>query len=141
VLGFLIGTKIDKGCYRCTLGRKKKNAFQVYPTHGSPMLQEEFGATEQSVSSRLASTVVGCDDITGEAGPPLPQCELKPLADELIGRRCGSHSLGLVYWFLRNAGMEDHEARAEFEQFLSGTLSNRVLDIAAGWIKAERGNE
>jgi hypothetical protein len=52
---------------------------------------------------------------------------------------CGSHSLGLVYSFLRKAGLDEGEARAEFEQFLSGTLSERMLDTATRWIQAERG--
>jgi hypothetical protein len=39
-------------------------------------------------------------------------------------------ALGLVYWFLRKAGMDDEEARAEFELFMSGTLSEKLLDIA-----------
>jgi hypothetical protein len=47
--------------------------------------------------------------------------------------------LGLVYSFLRKAGLDEGEARAEFEQFLSGTLSERVLDTATRWIQAERG--
>jgi len=48
---------------------------------------------------------------------------LERMADELIERCCGSDSLGLVYRFLRNAGMDGVEARAEFEQFRSGMLS------------------
>jgi hypothetical protein len=47
--------------------------------------------------------------------------------------------LGLVYSFLRKAGLDEGEARAEFEQFLSGTLSERMLDTATRWIQAERG--
>src|SRR5215468_11231895 len=67
---------------------------------------------------------------------PTPVCESRPsalggLADDLIERCCGSHSVALVYRFLRNAGMDELEARAEFEQFLSGTLSEKLLDTAA----------
>jgi hypothetical protein len=72
---------------------------------------------------------------------PKSVCESEPstlgaLADDLIERCCGSHSLALVYRFLRNAGMDELEARAEFEQFLLGTLSEKLLDTAARCIGA-----
>ena len=75
------------------------------------------------------------------ADRPRPVCESGPsavggLADDLIERCCGSHSLALVYRFLRNAGMDELEARAEFEQFLSGTLSEKLLDTAARCVGA-----
>jgi hypothetical protein len=94
------------------------------------MLREEFGSTEGAVFTDL-------DHVRAEVARELLH-PCGPLAEELIEKCCGSHSLGQVYWFLRNAGMDEREARAEFEQFLSGTLSKRVLDIAAGWIKAEQ---
>jgi hypothetical protein len=53
------------------------------------------------------------------------------LADELIDGCCGSHSLGLVYWFLRDAGLDEVEARAEFELFLAGTPSEKFRTTAA----------
>ena len=99
------------------------------------MLQEEFGFTE-FVSSP------DCNNISDKVQRDGPQDDdARPLSDELIERCCGSHSLGLVYWFLRKAGMDDAQARAEFEQFLSGTLSPTVLDIAAKWIRAERAGD
>jgi hypothetical protein len=53
------------------------------------------------------------------------------LARELIETCCGTHSLGLVYWFLRKAGMADMDARAHFELYLSGKLSEKLLELAA----------
>ena len=106
--------------------------------HGPRMLQEEFGSTQESVSPVLAPTPDSCE-ISDSPERSAPQYEPGPLAAQLIERCCGSHSLGLVYSFLRKAGLDEGEARAEFEQFLSGTLSERVLDTATRWIQAERG--
>jgi hypothetical protein len=61
---------------------------------------------------------------------------LGELADELIEQCCGSHSLGLIYRFLRNAGLDEAEARAQFELFLSGTLSEKLLDTAARCVES-----
>jgi hypothetical protein len=59
------------------------------------------------------------------------------LADELIEGCCGTHSLGLVYWFLRDAGLDELEARAEFELFLAGTPSEKFRTTAARFIQPE----
>jgi hypothetical protein len=57
------------------------------------------------------------------------------LAGELIESCSGSQSLGSVYWFLRHAGLSESEARAEFELFLAGTLSERLRSTAARYIQ------
>jgi hypothetical protein len=76
------------------------------------------------------------DSIIGDAHNPIAEyegqrCAISRLADELIERCCGSHSLGLVYRFLRNAGFKESEARTEFELFLAGTPSERFRATAS----------
>ena len=48
--------------------------------------------------------------------PPQYAQTIRTLADELIERCCGTHSLGLIYHFLRSAETEA-SARLEFELF------------------------
>jgi hypothetical protein len=102
------------------------------------MLQEESGSTQPSVSSQLAPAP-DCCEIPNKLEPDSPLYASGALTDELIAKCCGSHSLGLVYWFLRKAGMDNGEARVEFELYMSGALSEKLLDIAVRWIRAEQG--
>jgi hypothetical protein len=55
---------------------------------------------------------------------------LEKLADELIVRRCGDHSLANVYEYLLKAYGDRNEAKADFIRFLAGDLPMRVLDTA-----------
>jgi hypothetical protein len=61
------------------------------------------------------------------------------LADELIARRCGTHSLGLVYEFLLKTYGDPKRARADFLRFLSGELPARLLTEALFWVAEEQG--
>jgi hypothetical protein len=61
------------------------------------------------------------------------------LADELIARRCGTHSLGLVYEFLLKTYGDPKRARADFLRFLSGELPTRLLREAQFWVAEEQG--
>ena len=60
------------------------------------------------------------------------------LAHELIELRCGSHSLGNIYEFLLRAYGDENKAKADFTRFLSGELSERILEVAADWISEEQ---
>jgi hypothetical protein len=64
--------------------------------------------------------------------------DVKTLADELIERCCDRHSLGMVYRFLFQAFPNDvSAARAEFEKFLAGELSDRLIEAAARCVEAD----
>jgi hypothetical protein len=64
--------------------------------------------------------------------------DVKTLADELIERCCDRHSLGMVYRFLFQAFPNDvSAARAEFENFLAGELSDRLIEAAARCVEAD----
>ena len=56
-------------------------------------------------------------------------------------RRCGTHSLGLVYEFLLKTHGNPKQARADFVMFLSGELSARLLKQAQLWVSEEQGCE
>jgi hypothetical protein len=65
----------------------------------------------------------------------------KTLARELIEKRCGTHSLGLIHDFLLKAGYDAKGAEAEFVRFLSGELPERLLQSVRLWVAEEqRGN-
>jgi hypothetical protein len=101
------------------------------------MLQEEFDSTRPPISSDLA-LAPDCCKTPDESEWNEAQWQAAGLADELIEKCCGSHSLALIYRFLLSAGMEEAQARAEFERFLAGKLSEKMLDIAAQWVDEER---
>jgi hypothetical protein len=64
--------------------------------------------------------------------------DVKNLADELIERCCGGHLVGLIYRFLLQAFRNDASAaRAEFERFLAGELSQQFLNAAARRVEEE----
>jgi len=60
------------------------------------------------------------------------------LADELIKNACGTHSLGLIYEFLRRTHGTPETARAEFVNFLSGQWSPAWVEAAKRAIAEER---
>ena len=62
----------------------------------------------------------------------------KKLALELIEKRCGTHSLGLVYEFLLKVCHDSHEAEAQFVKFISGELPQRLLEEARLWVGVEQ---
>jgi hypothetical protein len=97
------------------------------------MQQEETSSAQQLLPY---SPIIDFAVSLPKDGRDNPQLALSQLADEMIDGCCGSHSLGLVYRFLRNAGMNEVEARAQFELFLSGTLSEKLLDTATRCIGA-----
>ena len=64
---------------------------------------------------------------------PLRPSDLDPwhvLGDELIENRCGTHSLGLIYEYLRQLYGAPEKARAEFVKFLSGDWSEEWVNGA-----------
>ena len=65
--------------------------------------------------------------------------DLLKLADELIERRCGKHSLANVYEYLLRAYGDANRAKADFIRFLSGELPIGALEAAAEWIAEEQG--
>jgi hypothetical protein len=71
--------------------------------------------------------------------PDVPSCpDVHSLADELIKKRCGTHSLGLVYEFLLRTHGAPEKARAQFVNFLSGRWSQEWLEAARQAVEAER---
>ena len=60
------------------------------------------------------------------------------LADDLIELRCGRHSVGNVYTFLVEAYGDADRAKGDFIRFLSGELSEHMLQTAADWIAGEQ---
>ena len=62
----------------------------------------------------------------------------KMLARELIEKSCGTHSRGLVYEFLLKVCHDSHEAEAQFVEFISGELPQRLLEEARLWVGAEQ---
>ena len=62
---------------------------------------------------------------------------IQKLADELIERRCGRHSVGNVYQYLLKVYRDPSRARADFVRFLSGDLP---IQVAIDWISEEQGN-
>jgi hypothetical protein len=65
-----------------------------------------------------------------------PLYPLERLADELIEKCCGTHSLGSIYRFLRDAGMDELEARMLFREFVSGRMPEKLLDEAAQYVQS-----
>ena len=100
------------------------------------MLQEEFGSTQSVLSEPVLTP--DCSAIPDRLEGDEPHLVARLMAEHLIEKCCGSHSLGLVYRFLRKTGMDEGQARAEFELFLSGVLSETLLDRCTHWIQAER---
>ena len=100
------------------------------------------GRTRPAITeTRRANDVTGqsrpCSTSNPDRKPPQYAADVSSLAEELIERCCGTHSLGLIYQFLRNTGNEA-DARVDFELFLSGTLSQRLLDAASCAIRDDR---
>jgi hypothetical protein len=67
--------------------------------------------------------------------------EDKRLARELIEKRCGTHSLGLVYEFLLKVGYDPSEAESEFLRFMSGQMPEGLLGAARLWVIEEQGKD
>ena len=68
---------------------------------------------------------------TGRAPSQRGDRDIQKLADDMIKKRCGTHSLGLIYDFLLKTCDSSTEARAEFVKFLSGEWSQRWIEAAA----------
>jgi hypothetical protein len=60
-----------------------------------------------------------------------PRTDFESLADALIEKCCGSHSLGLIYDFLLRMTGDPKAARSEFVKFLSGGWSQEWVQAAA----------
>jgi hypothetical protein len=70
--------------------------------------------------------------------PPRP-ADLAPwqvLGDELIEKQCGTHSLGLIYEYLRQLYGAPEKARAEFVKFLSGDWSQEWVNVAKATVES-----
>jgi hypothetical protein len=67
--------------------------------------------------------------------------DYKTFAHELIEKQCGTHSLGLVFNFLLEAGYSANDAETEFLKFISGQLPQSLLDTAPLWVVEDQKRE
>jgi hypothetical protein len=69
---------------------------------------------------------------------PAPAKSIEALAELLIEKRCGTHSLGYIYEFLLQITADAQAAQSEFVKFLSGEWSRRWVEAAVARVAEEQ---